>query len=206
MEVSINGTPVSMEIDTGAAVSIMSSSTVSEKCPDLLGKLQPCQTKLTNYSGVDIPVMGQVEVQVKVKASATSEATLGLPLVIVQGSGETLLGRNWLSKIRLDWARIFSISGWNRADAVSEILSRHEDVFADGLGKYTGPEVHIRVAADAMPRFCKARPVPYAQRETVEQELHRLEQQGIIDPVDHSEWASPAVVVTKSDAAITSVH
>ena len=125
MEVSINGTPVSMEIDTGAAVSIISSSTVSEKCPDLLGKLQPCQTKLTNYSGVDIPVMGQVEVQVKVKASATSEATLGLPLVIVQGSGETLLGRNCLSKIRLDWARIFSISGWNRADAVSEILSRH---------------------------------------------------------------------------------
>ena len=36
----------------------------------------------------------------------------------------------------------------------------------------------------------------------MEQELHRLEQEGIIEPVDHSEWASPAVVVTKSDGNI----
>ena len=39
--------------------------------------------------------------------------------------------------------------------------------------------------------------MPYAQREAVEKELERLENEDITEPVSHSEWASPAVKVTK---------
>ena len=49
------------------------------------------------------------------------------------------------------------------------------------------------------PKFCKARPVPYAMRALVEQELDRLTKEGIIEPVQFAEWAAPIVPVLRSD-------
>ena len=36
---------------------------------------------------------------------------------------------------------------------------------------------------DARPKFCKARPVPYALQEAVEAEYNRLESEGIVERV-----------------------
>ena len=82
------------------------------------------------------------------------------------------------------------------------ILQRHEVVFREGLGTYSGLKVHIKMDATCTPTFFKARPVPYAQREAVEKELERLEKEDIIEPVSHSEWASPVVTVTKEDGLL----
>lgn len=45
--------------------------------------------------------------------------------------------------------------------------------------------------------FCKARNVPFALRKSVENELEKLQKDGIIYPVAQSEWATPIVVVPK---------
>ena len=50
---------------------------------------------------------------------------------------------------------------------------------------------------DARPKFCKARPVPYAFQEAVEAEYNRLESEGIVKRVEFSEWATPMVHVPK---------
>ncbi|XP_042143930.1 uncharacterized protein K02A2.6-like, partial [Ixodes scapularis] len=50
------------------------------------------------------------------------------------------------------------------------------------------------------PVFCKARPVPYALREQVEQELAKLEKAGVVYRVRHSEWATPLVIVPKKNS------
>ena len=50
--------------------------------------------------------------------------------------------------------------------------------------------------------FHKARPVPYALREKIEQDLERLEKAGTIEPVQYSEWATPIVPVMKNDGTV----
>ena len=68
------------------------------------------------------------------------------------------------------------------AKRLEDILEEHKAVFEEGLGNYSDPHVSFRVKPDTVPKFCKVRPVPCAQREAVEEELARLERQGIIEP------------------------
>ena len=60
-------------------------------------------------------------------------------------------------------------------------------------------EAKLQIADNATPKFCKSRPIPFAIKDAVKQELDRLEKDGILIKVDHSEWASPIVVVPKKD-------
>ena len=39
-------------------------------------------------------------------------------------------------------------------------------------------------------------------RDAVEVELQRMEREGIIEPIEHSDWASPVVCVPKEDGTI----
>ena len=82
------------------------------------------------------------------------------------------------------------------------MLDKHNEVFKEELGTLKGTTAKIYVDANAQPKFMKARPVPYALKVTVEQELDRLEREGIISPVEFSEWAAPIVQVVKSNGAI----
>ena len=55
------------------------------------------------------------------------------------------------------------------------------------------------VDPDAVPRFFKPRAIPYALRDRVEDELKRLQDEGIIEPVPFSDWAAPIVPIVKAD-------
>ncbi len=93
--VFVNGTDLQMEVDTGAALSLISESTWSAKFPTC--SLQPTDVKLRTYSGDPLEVKGTLNVTVQYKSELAE-----LPLLVVKGQGPSLLGRNWLSAIRLE--------------------------------------------------------------------------------------------------------
>ena len=66
--------------------------------------LKTSETRLTMYSGEAIATLGEADVVVSYK---DQQATL--PLVVVAGTGPSLLGRNWLTTIRLDWKSINTV-------------------------------------------------------------------------------------------------
>ena len=54
----------------------------------------------------------------------------------------------------------------------------------------------------AKPKFCKARPVPFALKAAIKEELDRLESEGILEKISYSEWAAPVVPVPKAEGTI----
>eukprot|EP00731_Ephydatia_muelleri_P032886 Em0024g430a len=86
--------------------------------------------------------------------------------------------------------------------ALDEHLKRYDVIFKQQLGKIKDLKATIRVQSEATPKYFKPRPVAYALRERVEQELERLVAIGVIEPISHSEWAAPIVPVIKNNGDV----
>ena len=193
-QVRVEGQMLTMEVDTGSAVTIMNEHEFRKNWPEGTLDMDASPDYLKTYTEEPVKVLGKCQVRVE---SEGTEAVL--PLFIVPGRGSSLLGRNWLRKIRLDWGAIFKIS--RSAPGVS-IATKYSEVFQDGLGEIQGHEAQIFLKEGATPKFFKARPVPYSVKEKVEEELRRLQAEGIISPVDFADWAAPIVPVVKANGSI----
>ena len=157
-EVLVNGSNLRMEIDTGAAVSLISEATYFQLWEGNSGpKLEPSALKLRTYSGQELKLVG--EVVVKVTYGQQEE---DLSLQVVKGNGPSLLGRDWLARIKLDWSAIRTL---RRQDAtLDEVLDAHKDLFAPELGTIKGTTAKLHIDSTAKPRFCRPRGIPHALR------------------------------------------
>ena len=189
VDLKLDGKPFSMELDTGATVSLVSAKTFHQLFPGT--ELQPTTTQLHSYAGESIPVKGQVEVEVKY-----GQQSAMLPLVVVNGEGPSLFGRDWMMKIQLDWKKIYTVA--DNTDLM-KLLDRYRSLFEPGLGQLKDYKAKIQVDPQAKPRFCKARSVPYAMKDKIDKELDQLEKDGIIEKVQYADWAAPIVPVLKAD-------
>ena len=190
----VNDVSLTMEVDTGAAVSIISEATRKALFPNAV--LHNSSVNLKTYTGEPIDVLGEILAVVR-----HQNETKKLQLLVVAGDGPSLLGRDWLHHIQLDWKHIRAVVAGQSpcTPQLSSVLKSHEEVFKSDLGVISDHEAKLQVSEDAVPKFCKSRPIPFAIKDAVEQELDRLEKDGIIEKVDHSEWASPVVVIPKKD-------
>ena len=116
-----------------------------------------------------------------------------VPLLVVEGLSPSLFGRDWLSRIRLDGTKICNIRVSETdlpqcvASQFRRTIQNNPNVFKPGLGTVKGITAKLEMKPDARPKFCKARPVPYALQEAVEAEYNRLESEGIVEQVEFSE-------------------
>ena len=113
-----------------------------------------------------------MEVIGKLPVTATyANQSKALTLYIVPGNGPTLLGREWLQHIKLDWKSIAMVS----KDPLQQLLDKHASIFEDTLGTIKDYTATLKVKEPALPKFYRPRPVPFAIREAVGSELDRLD-------------------------------
>ena len=130
VDVIINDQPVSMELDTGSAVTLASEHTHKSKWPET--PLQLSSVKLCTYSNESLEVLGQIEAIVQY-----NEQIVKVPLIVVKGNGQSLYRRDWLSQIRLDWQKIHL-----KCDII-QVLNHHSHVFKETLGTLQGYEAQL---------------------------------------------------------------
>ena len=184
----MNSVPVSMELDTGAAISLINSATYHRIAQaSQLNPLQKSQVTLKTYTGETINTLGWTIAQVK-----CGEKEVTLPIHVVEGDGPNLLGRDWITTFKGCVSSLCNVVSTSNAD-LDQVLSKHTAVFTNELGALKGFKAKLYVKSDATPKFHKARPIPFALKKPVEAELQRLEDEGIISPVQFSSWAAPVV-------------
>lgn len=188
-ELTLNGTPITMEVDTGASTTIINTG-----CYRKLQHAVPLDKQnlpdLKTYSGEIFQPCGRIRVQVRYE-----KRTYTLECLVVDGPGPNLLGRDWLKYIQLNWATLHKVD-------TDDFNKQFPELFKDGLGELKDTEAKLYIDEQVPPRCFKPRVVPFALRGKVDVELERLQEEGVIRPVEFSEWAAPIVPVLKSNGSI----
>ena len=126
--VKVNDTDLTMEVDTGASMSLISNATFQKLWPAQSSPtLLPSETKLRTYTGEQIDVLGTISTNVQFKQQQET-----LPLLVVEGDGPSLLGRDWLYKIKLDWHELYHTQVL--PSTLQTVLDKHKEIFNDEIG------------------------------------------------------------------------
>lgn len=195
VEVGINGQVVSMELDTGSSVSLMSHCMYRTLWPQ--SKLKTSDIVLNTITGQPINVIGKTNVSVTYHEAVHAD----LCLFVVETTGPPLLGRDWLTVLRLDWAEIKAVKDLSAEQVTKDLKSKFKELFDGSLGRVSGVEATLELKEEAKPRFFKPRPVPFAVQQSIAEELEAELEQGILRRVDYSDWASPIVALKKPSGA-----
>ena len=117
VSVQVKKSPIHMEVDTGAALSLINEETFSKiKTGD--SHLEPTTITLKTYTAESVQLLGVMEVDVTYESQQAS-----LPVVVVKGTGPNLLGRDWLRYLQLQWADICHIDH----TSVDDVLQQHSN-------------------------------------------------------------------------------
>ena len=197
--VEVNENPMEFEFDTGACVTIVSKSELPFRLP-----LQRTNRRLVSASGHLLHLAG--EATVKVRYGSTCKQ---LKLCVAREHCPALFGRSWIRAMFGDqWleslkaGRISTVSS-EMPQAIKSVVARFEDkFFAAGLGLVNGFKAHLELKAEAVPRFHRARQVPYALQSRVAETLDRMEREGQLEKVSSSDWSTPIVPIVKPDQTI----
>ena len=103
--------------------------------------LQKSNVTLRSYSGHSIPVSGEIAVHVKYGFQE-----LDLPIIVTKEKGVALMGRDWLSKIKLNWHQINAVRQANQPKPrLEDIVQQYPKLFDGKLGTITGFTAELKI-------------------------------------------------------------
>ena len=148
--IDLNDQPIVMEVDTGASLTVLSEETLAHifHTP----KIVPTDLSLRTFTGEIIKPVGKVDFKVNYEG-----LTHQLTAVITPNDGPTLLGRDWLKHLRLNWAEIFHVSTSNQE--LDKLLPQYSSIFEPGLGTMKDVTVNIKVKPQSKPYSEWASPI-----------------------------------------------
>lgn len=122
------------------------------------------------YMNKHISVVRQLNVHVTYR-----EQQAMLALLVITGNGPTLLSRNWLRDICLDWSFIHAVVGPSAAP-----VQAHRQVwklFAEELSTITGyATLELHTDARLKKKFHGARLICFAMKPVIDNELDKFEE------------------------------
>ncbi|XP_062716781.1 uncharacterized protein K02A2.6-like [Aedes albopictus] len=197
LTVNIDGSEVTLQFDTASDITIISRK-IWNKClgfPQLLHTTRAA----TTASGKPPQLLGELQ-------SAITPGGVTKPgKLYVASNNLNLFGLEWIDLFGLWDKPLSAICNQVHADqpnVIQHYKARFPDVFRQGLGHCTKTKVRLFLKPGAMLVYKPKRPVPFTSVKKVDAELDRLQQLGIITPVDFSQWAAPIVVVKKPGGKI----
>nr|VZI30274.1 unnamed protein product [Spirometra erinaceieuropaei] len=88
-------------------------------------------------------------------------------------------------------------------NTTEEVLkNKYMERMENAAGRCTKTKISLKVKPEKQPAFKQSRRVPFAVQSSVEAELERLQEKGIIYPTNYSAWAAPVVAVKKPNGQI----
>jgi len=183
---------------TSASCTSFSISLKSQHFIISLSKLHPSTVCLRQYDVSSIPIKGEITATVSTKEQSVTD---NFVIVDIKNYQLPLLGRDWLLQLRLDWHQLLQCCSLLQLQGVS-LQQQFPSIFKQKLGFLVGMEAEIELKEGAKPKFCKSHQIPFTLREKVEEAIQQQVADGELDPVDHSVWAAPIVVVTKKSGDI----
>ena len=147
---------------------------------------------LRSYSGDTIETIGKVVLNANHNVSIQN-----ITVIVVKSNGPNLLGRDSLNTLQIDWTNIFTL---NTSDV--NIFAKYPNLFKAELGMLKDVKVKINVEINHSSWFCKARSVPYSMKEKVDTQLDKMIEQGVLIPVQYSDYTSPIISVLKQDGTV----
>ncbi|XP_028176931.1 uncharacterized protein K02A2.6-like [Ostrinia furnacalis] len=191
IKVEVDNLSIECEIDTGSRISAISEQFYNKMFSHK--NIVSDNLMLRCYSGTPIQSLGFITVNVKLGEVVASN----LHCYVIKNGGRPLLGRDWIKALNIKQLNFNEII---EDPCVSKLAAEFPEVFTDKLGKCK--KLLQLQLTDKEPVYVRARPVPIALRARVERELERLEAEGTIYRVDHSDYGTPIVPVIKENGDI----
>jgi len=186
----VNKTVIKAQLDTGAKCNVMPLSVYRSLNVNVPILKKP--TKLTSYTGHNIPLEGIVTLQCELNNNIYP-----LDFYITNIKASTILGAKACKQLHL-LQRINNITN-DQPTTTTElpnILDEYPDVFK-GLGCLPGKHT-IKIDPSVTPVVHPPRKVPIALKEKVKDELDRMEREGVvIRQTDPTPWVNSMVTVVK---------
>ena len=127
VQLEINGMQLPFEVDTGAVVSLISLDTKQKFFKAV--QLKDTSVSLHTYTSESMQVVGIMEVKVKY-----GDYVRDLDLFVVKGTASSLMGRNWLQHICLDWKSLGIGKVQGGCLSLTQILRENNELFEEGQG------------------------------------------------------------------------
>ncbi|KAL0894785.1 hypothetical protein ABMA27_013312 [Loxostege sticticalis] len=184
---------LSMELDSGSGRCVISDKLYQEKFSN--HKLHKCNIKMCLYNGHKISPSGFFTIQ-----ATFNKVTKIIKIFVIKNGGPPLLGRDFMSAFNLVIASNLNSISYDLD--VNTLLEKFPDLWSDDLGSFNKFKILLQIRENSVPKYFKPRPVPFALKRKIEEELDRLVNAGILVPINHSRYATPIVPVLKSDGQV----
>ena len=154
-------------------------------------RIQSTTKVLGAFEGQAINPLGYFEARVVRQDDFTKSAVIKM---YVSQNGINILGHDGQTKltVSIDPTKFCTVSVVEPTSpkTLQDVIGMNTELFSLVLGHCVTMKATLILNDDATPKFCKPHKLPFALKPVVGDELDRLEKQGVIKKVPHSDWAT----------------